>query len=86
MAKIPSNADNPSPLKIAAMICIQLEKGVPEGQILKSVNIDAEFGVDFQIYLDFVLENNMIVKDEKTGKYKITDYGKGIINTFLPKE
>lgn len=86
MAKIPSFADNPSPLKIAAMICNQLEKGIPEDQILESINIDTEFGVNFQTYLDFILDNKMIVKDEKTGKYEITDYGKEIINTFLPKE
>jgi predicted transcriptional regulator len=73
-------------MNIAALICLQLEKGIPEEQILESVDIDTEYEVDFRFYIDFILENNFIAKDEKTGIFKITKSGREFIDAFLPEE
>jgi hypothetical protein len=65
------------------MICIQLEKGNPEEQIRESFHFDNEFEVGFDFYVEFAIENNLIVKNEQTGKYKITNNGKEFINAIL---
>jgi predicted transcriptional regulator len=65
---------------------LQLERGIPEEQIHKLFDLDTEFDVGFQVYVDFALENNWIVKDKETGKYTITSYGKEFINLVLNED
>ena len=65
---------------------MQLEKGIPEEQIHKLFNLDTEFDVGFQFYVDFALENNWIIEDNETGKYTIASYGKEFINLVLNED
>jgi hypothetical protein len=71
-------------MEIIAMICIQLEKGTREEQIRESLGFDNELDIDIKVYIGFAIENNLIVQDEESRRYKITNYGREFINEFLP--
>ena len=66
-----------SPLNIIALICTQLELGVPEEDTQKSLDLEN----DFLSYVEFALENNWIIKQED-GRYKLTNYGKEFVSEF----
>jgi hypothetical protein len=66
------------------MVSVQLEKGIPEEEIRKSLDLDDKFDVDIPLYIEFCIENDIIVKDTESGKYKITNYGREFISVFLP--
>jgi predicted transcriptional regulator len=73
-------------MQIAAMICIQLERGIPEDQIRRSFNFDIEFDVDFQFYVDFAIEKGLIIQNRESRKYTITKYGREFVKAFLAEE
>lgn len=68
------------------MVCLQLEKGIPEEQIHKLLDLDTEFDLGFQFYVDFALENNWIIKNKETGKYTVTNYGIEFMNSILNED
>ena len=70
-------AKKQSPLNIIAIICTKLVQGVPEEDIRKSLDLENEF----LSYVEFALENNLIVKHED-GRYKLTNYGKEFVSEF----
>ena len=66
-----------SALNIIAIISTQLEQGVPEEDIRKSLNLENEL----LSYVEFALENKWIVKRED-GRYQLTPYGKEFVSEF----
>ena len=75
---------SPSAIQIAAMVSVQVEKGIPEEEIRKSLDLDDKFDIDIPLYIEFCIENDIVVKDTESGKYKITSYGREFIAAFLP--
>jgi len=71
---------------MAALICLELEKGTPEEEIYQLFSLDKEYQISFQFYIDFSQENNWIVKDKESGKYIITKYGREFVNAILKIE
>jgi predicted transcriptional regulator len=66
------------------MVSVQLEKGISKEAIRKSLDLDDKFGVDIPVYIEFCIENDIVVKDTESGKYRITNYGREFISAFLP--
>jgi predicted transcriptional regulator len=67
-----------SPLYTIAVICTNLEQGVPEEDIRKSLDLENDL---FLCYIEFALENNWIIKQDDGG-YKLTNYGKEFVSEF----
>jgi hypothetical protein len=62
-----------------AIICVQ-----SEDQIRKSLRSDHERDIDIQFCFEFCIENNLVLKDEVSGKYNLTNDGRVFISEFLP--
>ncbi len=74
----------PSAIQIAAMVSVQLEKGIPEERIRESLDLDEKFNDDIPLYIEFCIESDIVIKDTESGKYKFTNYGREFIAAFLP--
>ena len=70
-----------SPLQTIAYICIKLDQDISEEKIKKELDLDEYDDNLFSFCVEFALENNLLIKQEK-GKYAITNSGKEFVSTF----
>ena len=70
-----------SPLQTIAYICIKLDQDISEEKIKKELDLDEYDDNLFSFCVEFALENNLLIKQEK-GNYAITNSGKEFVSTF----
>jgi predicted transcriptional regulator len=68
-----------SAIQTRAVICTELEQGVPEEKIKENLELEDK---TFSFYVEFAFENKWLIKAEK-GKYQTTTTGKEFIRSVL---
>ena len=66
-----------SPLQTIAVVCVKLDQGKSEENIMEYLDIEDDL---FTFCVEFALENNLMIRQD--GRFKITICGKEFISVF----